>query len=370
MHHMEPTTPLVRSAARCVPAVVLAAVVALLGAPGAAAQEAPTGADTPAAVVGEAPAPEITAAAGVLIDATTAQVIWEHNAHEPVNVASTTKMLTALVAEDAYASGESLTVPEEAPLVDGSRIGLETGQEFARDDLLAALLLASGNDVAEVFAANYPDGREAFLGAMQTTCELLGCTDSTWRDPAGLDAPGHLASAADLAIVGRALLTRPLLAEYVAAPTWEFTWPDGRVQVISNGNKMVRLGDDPGTVGLKTGFTTVSGHTLAAAQRRGDRTLIAVVLDTPDHYAAARELFDYGFAAEVPADAEVLGVTADEVAASVAADEQPAAAAEVAEESPWGLDGLPVPLVVGGLSVLLVTAGLIAIAGARRSRSG
>src|SRR6266511_6402064 len=106
----------------------------------------------------------------------------------------------------------------------------------------------------------------------------LGCTDSSWRDPSGLDVPGHRASAADLAILGRALLTRPELAEIVAARSTPYRWPDRHVQVISNHNHFVGYGRDPGAIGIKTGYTVAAHSTIVAAQRRGGRTLFAVAL--------------------------------------------------------------------------------------------
>lgn len=363
-----PTPPAARSvAARCLAAMLLAVVALVIPYVGRAAAQpvAPPTAGLPAV-----PAPEIDAAAGVLVDASSGAVIWEHNGHQARSVASTTKILTALVAEDTYEPDELLPVSAAAQGVEGSRLGVEAGTKLGRDDLLAALLLVSGNDVAEVFAENHPGGREGFLAAMQGTCELLGCTDSTWRDPSGLDAPGHQASAADLAIVSRALLARPLLAEIVASPTLPITWPDGRTQVLDNHNKMVRYETDPGTIGVKTGFTSKAGHTLVSAQRRGERTLIAVVLDAEDHYEQVRTLFDYGFSAPVPEDAEVLGLTPEDIereAAAASADQQPQAAAETAD--PGSYSGSSFPVVAAVAAVVLVTLGAVTIMVGRRSRN-
>jgi D-alanyl-D-alanine carboxypeptidase (penicillin-binding protein 5/6) len=149
-------------------------------------------------------------------------------------------------------------------------------------------------------------GRRGFLAAMQARCAELGCADSTWRDPAGLDAPGHRASPADLARVGAALLERPFLARTVATSNYRFRWPDGHVQIIDNHNKLVRYRQDPGAIGIKTGYTSKAKGTLVAAERRGGRTLIAVVLGTDDIYGQARALFAYGFKVRARSDAEVL----------------------------------------------------------------
>lgn len=339
-------------------AVALMVVLAVLVAPaaGRAAAQAPQapGAPAPAA----AGAPPVAAAAGILVDDATGAVLWQRNGHQPRSVASTTKILTALVAEDVFDTDQMLTVPKAAETVEGSRLGVQAGMRFSRNDLLAALLLVSGNDVAETLAANHPGGRAGFLHAMQATCELLGCTDSTWRDPSGLDAPGHQASAADLAVVSRALLARPYLASLVAAPTYQVTWPDGHKQVLDNHNKMVRYDTDPGTIGVKTGYTDKAGHTLVSAQRRGDRTLIAVVLDAEDHYEQVRNLFGYGFNIRPPKNAEVLGLTAEDIERQLQPESK--SAPDAATRPRAGGGGGFSPLVAAAVAaVLLLAAGVV-----------
>jgi D-alanyl-D-alanine carboxypeptidase len=253
-------------------------------------------------------APSVLARTAVLVDGATGAVIWQRDAHRPVLVASTTKILTALVADDTYPAGKVFTVPQAAEGVDGTRFGYQTGMRVRRHDLLTTLLLVSANDAAETLAGAYPrGGRAGFLQAMQAEAEAFGATDSTWRDPSGLDAPGHRASAADLAIVGRVLLTRPELAKIVATPWTRYRWPDGRVQVITNHNHLVSQGLDPGAIGIKTGFTESARSTIVAAERRGGRTLIAVALGSDDMYDDVRSMFTYGFATRTPQGAEVLG---------------------------------------------------------------
>jgi D-alanyl-D-alanine carboxypeptidase (penicillin-binding protein 5/6) len=297
----------------------------------AAASSATTARGTPALAAGP---PAIPAKAALLADATSGAVLWQRNAHRPVLVASTTKMLTALVAEESFLPTERLVVPDAAERVDGTRFGFKRGMRIARDTLLATLLLTSANDAAEVLARNYRNGgRGGFLAAMQARCAQLGCTDSTWRDPAGLDAPGHKASAADLAIVARALLARPLLANLVGRQHLAIRW-NGRTQVLTNHNKLVRFDTAKGMIGVKTGYTTKSGHTLVAAQRRNGRTLIAVVLDSKSRYDDARKLLAWGFGVPVPAGAELLGVSSRAV-------EPPGAPPPVAAPAPQADSAAP-----------------------------
>jgi serine-type D-Ala-D-Ala carboxypeptidase (penicillin-binding protein 5/6) len=267
---------------------------------------APVVTATPAAAA--RPAVRVTARTAVLIDARTSAVLWQRSLHMPVRIASTTKILTALVAEDVYPAGKVFQVPKAAENVDGTRFGYQSGMRVRRHDLLTTMLMVSANDAAETLAAAYPrGGRAGFLAAMRAEAASLGCTDSTWRDPSGLDAPGHRASAADLAILGRALLTRPELAKIVAARSTPYRWPDHHVQVISNHNHFVGYGRDPGAIGIKTGFTVAARSTIVAAQRRGGRTLIAVALGTDHMYEDVRSMFAYGFATQAAPDTPKLG---------------------------------------------------------------
>jgi D-alanyl-D-alanine carboxypeptidase len=259
-----------------------------------------------------APGPRVEARAAVVMDAATGAVLWQRRAHQPVPVASTTKILTAIVAADHYRSGKILKVPEAAERVDGTRFGYRAGWRLRREQLLTTLLLVSANDAAETLAAAWPDGgRAGFLRAMQATAEGLGCTDSTWRDPSGLDAPGHQASAADLAVLGRALLERPVLAKLVGSRLAAYRWPDGRGTVLGNHNHFVGQGRDPGALGIKTGYTTRAGSTIVVAQRRGSRTLVAVALGSKRMYDDVRAMLGYGFKVKPKVGAELLGVRPD-----------------------------------------------------------
>ena len=284
----------VRSRQRRLPSLVLALSLALgwMAIPAAAS-----------------PGPRVEARAGVVMDAATGAVLWQREAHLPVLVASTTKILTAIVANDSYPAGRRLRVPEAAERVDGTRFGYRTGWRIRRDQLLTTLLMVSANDAAETLAAAWPDGgRAGFLRAMAAKCAELGCTDSTWRDPSGLDAPGHRVSAADLAVLGRALLARPVLAKLVGSRAVAYRWPDGRRTVLANHNHFVGRGRDPGAIGVKTGYTTEAGSTIVAAQRRGGRTLLAVALGSKVMYDDVRAMLRYGFKVRPKAGAELLGV--------------------------------------------------------------
>jgi serine-type D-Ala-D-Ala carboxypeptidase (penicillin-binding protein 5/6) len=337
----------VRSRQRWLPSLLLALalVVGWMAIPAAAA---PT-------------APRVEARAAVVMDAATGAVLWQRQAHRPVLVASTTKILTAIVANDAYRPSKVLRVPEAAERVDGTRFGYKTGWRIRRDQLLTTLLLVSANDAAETLAAAWPDGgRAGFLQAMQAKAAELGCTDSTWRDPSGLDVPGHRASAADLAVLGRALLERPALAKLVGSRVAPYAWPGGRKTVLGNHNHFVGLGRDPGALGIKTGYTTRAGSTIVAAQRRGGRTLVAVVLGSKHMYDDVRALLGYGFKVKPTVGAELLGVRPEPPEDATEATLPPAA-----ERFTGRVTASPSPLVERlGLRILAAPVPLAACAGA------
>ena len=318
---------------------------------------------TPAAAAWP-PGPRVEAKAAVVMDAATGAVLWQRQAHRPVLVASTTKILTAIVANDRYAARKVLRVPEAAERVDGTRFGYRTGWLIRRDQLLTTLLLVSANDAAETLAAAWPDGgRAGFLRAMQAKAVELGCTDSTWRDPSGLDAPGHRASAADLAVLGRALLERPVLAKLVGSRVAPYVWPGGRRTVLGNHNHFVGQGRDPGALGVKTGYTTKAGATIVAAQRRNGRTLVAVVLGSKVMYDDVRALLGYGFKVRPKAGAELLGVVPDPP--DEAADDAAAATLPPAADRVTGrVSGGPSPLVERlSLRILAAPLPVAALAG-------
>jgi serine-type D-Ala-D-Ala carboxypeptidase (penicillin-binding protein 5/6) len=327
-------------------------------------------------------APRVEARSGVVMDAATGAVLWQRRAHRPVLVASTTKILTALVASETYRPDKVFRVPPAAERVDGTRFGYRTGWRIGRHQLLTTLLLASANDAAETLAAAHPDGgRAAFLRAMQAKADAMGCTDSTWRDPSGLDAPGHRGSAADLAVLGRALLGQPELAELARSRVVRYRWPDRHVQVLANHNHFVGWGRDPGALGIKTGYTVHARSTIVAAQRRGGRTLVAVALGSDHMYDDVRALLAYGFKVTPKAGAEVLGRTpaAPEATARAAAPPalppaaEPSGRAEGVRPTPLvrrlglRLLGMPLPLAAGAAVGCLVL-GVLAVVWLRPGR--
>lgn len=241
--------------------------------------------------------PEITAAAAILLDATTGAVLYAKNADEPRAPASLTKLATALTAVDLAPLDTVLGV-SSADLVGEASMGLRPGDELTLETALYGLLLASGNDAAMVIARNLsalpgdtPEAAVArFVRQMNLVVQRLGLEHTTFRNPHGLDEPGHVTTARDLALLTRAVLQRPELRRILATQSYS----DGTFSVQTT-NRL--LGNYPGLIGGKTGITDAAGYSLIEAAERDGQTVIAVVLGSTHEawYDDAVKLLDYGF---------------------------------------------------------------------------
>lgn len=234
-----------------------------------------------------------SASAAVLYEPLSGRVLYEKNAHDKRPMASTTKLMTALLAAERLAPGAVLTATEEAVPVEGTDIGLRVGDRMTRDDLLYGLLLASGNDAANVLALSMADSYEAFAALMNERANALGMTKSHFVTPSGLDADGHGASAYDMALLAAAVLENETLAA-VCATSSATVSVGGREQILHNHNRL--LTQYPDCIGMKTGYTSQSGRCLVSAAKRDGVTLIAVTLNCPNDWEEHRLLLDEGFA--------------------------------------------------------------------------
>ena len=232
----------------------------------------------------------------VLVEATTGQLLVEQAAAVRRPIASAIKLLTALVVVDALPAGAAVTVGEEVRGIEGSSYGLRPGETRSVEDLLAGLLLRSGNDAAVALAVAVSGSEEAFVGRMAGRLAGLGI-DARPGSASGLDDADAL-SALELATVARAALTEPRIRDLVGRTVIEL--PSG----VAVENRNAYLDDDPTATGLKTGFTSAAGFTLAASAERDGRPLIAVVLgaaDDDERRAVARRLLEHGYASTTPA---------------------------------------------------------------------
>lgn len=269
-----------------------------------------------AAFIGLAPAtvaPPAQPRAWIVVDAATGAVLDAHDERMPMPPASLTKLLTALIAVDHLTPADTLTVSDRAAGEPATKINMKPGQVWTFQDALYSLLLSSANDAAVAIGERVGGSLEAFSGQLRQAGTVLGLQDAPiLADPAGLDDNfsvngGNVISARDLAIIGRAVLAQPLLAQVVATKVYSFVGPDGAHHRLGNHNKLLTM--YPGAIGLKTGYTSKAGEDLISAARRGNRTILAVVLGAPNLYKDTATLLDRGFAMAAPAaGADVLPV--------------------------------------------------------------
>jgi len=237
-------------------------------------------------------APSVSAQAAVVYEPQSGTLLYRKEADTKRPMASTTKLMTALLAAERLSPETTVRVPAKAVPVEGTQIGLAAGDTVTVRDLLAGLLLASGNDAANALALLMAPTMADFADRMNEKARSLGMSHSVFVTPSGLDEGEHGASARDMAVLGAAVLEQPVLAELCAATTATVTVA-GRRMTLTNHNKLLRLVD--GCVGLKTGFTRQAGRCLVSAVRRDGITLIAVTLHAPDDWDDHAALYDYAF---------------------------------------------------------------------------
>lgn len=256
--------------------------------------------------VAQAAGPEVSAQSAVVLTADTGTVLFEKDGHTPRPVASTTKIMTALLAlEAAQEQGDPLVdITQEMVAVEGSSMGLQAGDSISLTGLAAGMLLPSGNDAANA-AALYLDGSlESFAARMNQRAAALGMEDTHFVTPSGLDGEdaqgmAHLSTAYDMALLARAALEDQAFRQLCSSPSLavEFAEPVKRV-TYTNHNKL--LTQYQGCVGVKTGFTKEAGRCLVSAAERDGALLIAVTLNAPNDWEDHTALLDYGFSQVEP----------------------------------------------------------------------
>ena len=238
--------------------------------------------------------PSVSAQSAVLTEAESGEILFAKAADIRLPMASTTKIMTALVALEHASPETVISVPREAVGIEGSSIYLFEGEQLTLEQLLYALLLSSANDAATAIAYGVAGGVELFAALMNDKAAELGLCDSHFTNPHGLDDPEHYTTARELAVIARAALANDRIRKIVA--TRKATIPQNGnegMRLLINHNKLLRLYD--GAIGVKTGFTKRSGRCLVSAAERNGVTLIAVTLNAPNDWNDHREMFDQGF---------------------------------------------------------------------------
>ena len=236
----------------------------------------------------------VSAQSAILYEPSSGRILFQKDAHTPRPMASTTKLMTALIAAEAVPFDRDVKVTEEAVRVEGSSMGLRAGDWISMGDLVTGLLLASGNDAANAIALTVAGSLPAFAEIMNRKAGELGMQDSHFVSPSGLDGDGHSSSAYDMALLGAEVLRHPELAKICASKTARIHLGDPKHEAtLSNHNRLLSL--YPGAIGMKTGFTTKAGRCLVSAAQRDGVTLIAVTLKAPDDWNDHIALYNYGF---------------------------------------------------------------------------
>lgn len=264
-----------------------------------------------------------SARSSVLIDAASGDVIFEKNPHERLGPASTTKIMTALVALENLSPETEISVDPRAVGVEGSSAYLAAGVKYTLEELLYAMMLGSANDAAAAIAYAVGGSIPGFAELMNARAESLGLCDTHFENPHGLDGETHYTTAYELALIARAALGNETFLKIVSTKTMTVGEGDSR-RTFRNHNRLLFEYED--VIGVKTGFTKRCGRTLVSAARRDCVTLICVTLGDGDDWRDHRNMLDAGFdlyeciklceAGEIHANAHVCGGEREAVSVS------------------------------------------------------
>jgi D-alanyl-D-alanine carboxypeptidase (penicillin-binding protein 5/6) len=237
----------------------------------------------------------LSARSAILVDGATGKVLWAKRAHVRRQIASTTKIMTALVAMSRLGPHSIVTVDRAVRRVPPITEGLRPGERVQAWKLFYGLLLYSGNDDALALAVGAGGTRSRFVGMMNEKAHELGLTHTHFRSPSGLVDRDNYSTAWDMAALTRYALWNPRFRTVVRTKIKHVPWSKPIVEKIYV-NKNHLLGSYAGADGVKTGWTTMAKHCLVASARRHGVHLIAVILGSDDSYKDVRKLLDFGFA--------------------------------------------------------------------------
>lgn len=240
---------------------------------------------------------EVSATAAVLMDAESGTVLFEKNADKQMLIASTTKILTALVVLRCCDLQKTVRITEQ-DMAEGSSMYLRVGETVSVETLLYGLLLQSGNDAA-LALANACGGVDAFAEQMNELAEYIGMENSHFENPSGLDGQSHYSTARDMAILAAYAVREPVFVRICSSKA---AHTGGRS--MSNHNRLLR--EVEGCIGLKTGYTKAAGRTLVSCVERAGRRLVAVTLQDGNDWLDHKNLYEYGFGRYAPEETAFL----------------------------------------------------------------
>ena len=218
--------------------------------------------------------------------------LYRNNSDLRLPMASTTKIVTALIAIEALDPEEVIRIPKEAVGVEGSSLYLKEDDELTVRDLIYSVLLQSANDAATALALCISGNIDDFADTMTERVRKMGALDTAFQNPHGLDSDEHFTTAHDLAIIAAEALKNDTFKKISSTYKYSFKIGD-ETRTVVNHNKLLKIYD--GCIGVKTGFTKKSGRCLVSAAEKDGVTLVAVTLDDPDDWIDHKNMLDYGF---------------------------------------------------------------------------
>ena len=230
----------------------------------------------------------VSARSGIMLDALSGRVLYEKDPRTRSLIASTTKIMTALIVCEQCNVLDRMRIPAEAVGIEGSSMYLREGEVLTIQELLYGLMLSSGNDAAIALAIYCGGTVEGFVQLMNDKARLLGLSDTHFENPNGLDAPGHYSTARDLALLAAYAMEDPIFRKTVSARTVVIG-----ERHLRNHNKLLWFLE--GADGVKTGYTRAAGRILVSSAQRDGRRIIAVTIDDPDDWNDHLRLLEEGF---------------------------------------------------------------------------
>ena len=258
-------------------------------------------------------APDIAAGGAALIEQNTGTVICAKEAHKKLPMASTTKIMTALIVIENCSLGDTVKVSPKAYGVEGSSMYLNAGEEVSVEDMLYGLMLLSGNDAAVALAIHTAGSVEAFAALMNARAEEIGAHNTNFVTPNGLHDPEHYTTAYDLALITAKALENPVFSKIVSTVNYQIKETEqSQIRFLHNKNRLLNSLD--GCIGVKTGFTNKAGRCLVSATERDGMKVVCVVLNCGPMFEESAQLLnsaynDYSMQTIVPANTHLANKT-------------------------------------------------------------
>lgn len=237
---------------------------------------------------------DVNAGAAVLMDSVTGKVLYEKNGYTQMGMASTTKIMTAILAIENGNLDDVVTVSSNAAGLEGTSMYLALGEKVKMEDLIYGLMLPSGNDASVAIAEHISGSVEAFAELMNQKAKEIGANQTHFTNPHGLYDPNHYTTAYDLALISRYAMQNPVFEEVAATGTKAVPWEGHKEKKwLANANKLLKLYD--GADGIKPGYTPETGRTLVGSATRDGWRVITVTLNCRGDWEEHKKMFDYAF---------------------------------------------------------------------------